>query len=305
MSVTTIDLGREYLGGINKPVAGDVGKFAVVRLDSLDRPNLSYETQVASVADDTFATTLAPFLRGSGLTVDSSGNLRPRPRPRQAQLTDHFFGGLATSGAIGSLGWGLLGSGTPAVARGDISTGASGLARRYDISTSASANDRTSLVLGDTETRKTAIASQCELLQTVLKLNSLTNIRLFFGLMGDFSQEPSAATTALGIYFDSGTSANWRLIARSAGAGSPVDSGVAAGVTAVLASIHQPTVGTHVFYLGNTAVGSIASGIPTAVAGIGWRIETLTGTAKSHGVSVFNAVLNLADANDDDAFLEA
>lgn len=304
MTITRYDLGTSYLGGISKPTSDDVGKFAVVRLDGLDRPNLSYETQVATVADDTFATTLAPFLRGSGLTVDSSGNLSLRARPRRAILVDHFFGGAASSGSIGSLGWNLSGSGTPAISRGNITT--SLLSERYTIATSGSANDRSSLTLGSSETLKVAFASQCELLQFALRPVSVANVRVFAGLMGDFSQEPSAATTALGLYYDSGVGPNWKAIARSAGAGSPVDSGIAAStVNGILVSIWQPTAGTHQLYIGNTLAASISSGIPTAVANLGFRIETLTGSAKSLSVSHFTGILNLADANDDDTFLEA
>jgi hypothetical protein len=302
--VERIDLGVEYLGGMKRPTSDDIGKFAVVRLNSLNQPNFNYETQVATVADDTFASTLAQHLRGLGLTVDSSNNLRPRPRPRKAQLVDHFLGGAASSGSVGSLGWNLLGSGTPAIARSSI-VSTSALDARYVLSTSSSTNDRSVLALGETETRGVVIASQLELAQAVVLGTSTLNVRYFFGLMGDFSQEPSAATTALGIYYDSAAGANWRIIARAAGAGSPVDTGVAFAASAGLVSIHQPTAGTHVFYLGNTALGSISSGIPTAVANLGFRLETLTNAAKSLRLSYFGAELNLAAANDDDTFLEA
>lgn len=303
--VERIDLGVEYLSGLKKPTSDDVGKFAVVRLNSLNQPNFNYETQTASVADDTFASALAEHLRGLGLTVDSSSNLRPRPRPRYAQLVDHFFGGAAASGQVGSLGWNLLGSGTPAIARGNITT--SLLSERYSLSTSGSTNDRSVLALGESETRAVAVASQCELLQFAIRPPSLASVRYFVGLMGDFSQEPSAATTALGIYFDSGVHvSHYQIIARASGAGSPTDTGVDA-ITAngVLISIHQPTAGTHVFYVGNTAVGSISSGVPTAVCNVGIRVETLTAASKALRVSHFTGILNLADANDDDTFLEA
>lgn len=305
MTIERIDLGIEYLGGIAKPSSDDVGKYAVVRLDSLGRPNLSYEDTADVAANDAFATSLAAHLRGAGLTVDASGNLRPRPRPRYAQLVDHFFGGVASSGSVGSLGWNLNGSGTPVVARGNIT--ASLLSDRYQLTTSGSTNDRACLTLGSSETLKVAVASQCELLQFAIRPSSLANVRFFVGLQGDFSLEPTASTTSLGLLFDSGLdAAKFYTLARASGSGAPTISAVSASTSAgVLVSIHQPTTGMFVFYVGNTALGSISSGVPTAAANLGFRIETLTAAAKTLNISHFNGIFNLADANDDDTFLEA
>lgn len=304
MTVTRIDLGTEYLGGINKPKAEDVGKIAVVALDSLSRPNLSYQTQTATVANDAFATTLAAHLRGAGLTVDASGNLAARRRPRYAQLQDYFLSGNASSGSIGSLGWNLLGTGTPAYARGSPTV--LGSSSRGALTTSSSANDRACLTLGDTETRAILPAQEMSILQCVWNHdNVLTNKRIFFGLLGNFGIEPSAAVNALGIYYDAGVSPNYQIIARSSSSGSPVNTGVAVPAnTAELISIWQPTAGTFQFYSGNTLLGAISSGVPTAAVNVGWRLETLAAATRATNIGYFGLDGVAANAYDDDAFLE-
>lgn len=302
--VERIDLGIEYLGGITKPTSDDVGKLAVVRLDSLSRPNLSYETQTAAVADNTFASTLAQHLRGTGLTVDGNSNLAPRPRPRRLQLSDHFFGGGLTSGGIGALGWNLLGAGTPAYSR---TSGATAAIARGSIDTTNVANDRTSMLLGTAENLTLISAAELDLLQCVMSPGSgaaLNTKRIFFGLSSNFATEPSTMANGLGIYYDSAVGPNWQIIARASSSGSPVDSGVAATGTQ-LVWMQQATPGTWVFYVGNTAIGSISSGIPTGGLGVGWRVETLAATARSCGVGYFGMSGNIAGVFDDDAALEA
>lgn len=308
MTVTRIDLGTEYLGGISKPKAEDVGKIAVVALDSLSRPNLAYQTQTATVANDAFATTLAPHLRGVGLTVDSSGNLAPRLRMRKLQLRDQFISGGVVSGSIGQLNWNLNGTGTPAVTRSSVTT-TLGNSEKLVLATSASANNRSSLTLGETETRDVIIPSEVKILQTQGKLPALTNLRWFFGLLGNFDTEPSAAVTALGIYYDSAVSPNYQIIARAASVGSPTNTGVAVpSNTGELLTIYQPTAGTFQFYSGNTLIGTISSGLPTVACNMGWRLETLAAAAKeAHlGGFILDATADAtANPSDDDAFLEA
>lgn len=305
MPVTTIDLGVEYLGGLARPTVDDVGKLAVVALDSLGRPNFEYLEQTASVADDTFATTLAPHLRGVGLTVDASGNLRTRHRPRRIQEYDYFATGNTTSGSIGKLGWNLLGNGTPAYTK---SAGTSLRDLKGSLTTSTSTNDRSVLCWGDTETRLVALASELTLLQSFIRIGTtITDMRVFFGLMGDFSQEPSAATNCLGLYYDSAVSANWRIIARAAGVGSPTDGGgsfVAPVNTNQLVTLYQPTAGSWQFYVGNSLLGSFASNIPSAAMNVGYRVQTLTTAARSLHVGYFGLNGDLGGALDDDAFLE-
>lgn len=303
MVTTKYDLGIEYLGGLTRPTADDVGKLAVVALDALGNPNFEYLEQTASVADDTFATTLAPFLRGVGLTVDSSGNLRPRPRPRRLQLQDFFISGNTTSGSIGGLGWNLFGTGTPAVSRSGVALSSSS---RFSLVTSAAANNRSCLKLGETETRDTCVVTDYNLIQCCLNHNNqLTDKRVFFGFLGDFATEAAAAVDCLGIYYDSAVSANYQIIARSSSVGSPVvTSQVVEGNVTRILTIYQPTAGTFQFYVGNTLVGSISSGVPTAVVDIGWRIETLAAATATVRLGYFGAAADIGQQFDDDAFLE-
>lgn len=75
MTVTRIDLGLEYLGGIRKPTVQDVGKFATIELDAFGDPQFAYQPQLTLTADNAFATALAPHLASASVTVDGSGNL--------------------------------------------------------------------------------------------------------------------------------------------------------------------------------------------------------------------------------------
>lgn len=307
MTVTKIDLGLEYLAGIARPLVTDVGRFAVVRLDGFGDPVFRYEDQVATVANDAFATTLAPHLRGSGLTVDTSGNLAVRARPRLAVLQDWFITGRGSAAvgdaAIGSLSWNLLGSGTPVYQRVDnnFAFGGCGLLR-----TSASINDRSCLLLGDTETRHVVTTANTSQLQAGVILASTATRRAFFGLQSDFSTDPLAAAENLGFVYDSAASANWRVISRTGTAGSPVDTGVAASTSQVLLTILKPTAGTFQFYIGNTLVATVSSGISAAEMNVGFRSQTLAASLTDLRLGYFGFHAELSGgAIDDDTFLEA
>ncbi len=300
-------MGLEFSGGFPAPTAEECAASALCRatLDAVGEPSLEYVAATDAVtADGTLSAALAPFLRGIGLTVDGSNALRPRLRPRLCAEQDFFTGGSAVSGSIGKLGWNLLGTGTPAASRQNPVGFAS--AQKLEPATSASVNDRTCLLLGDSETRGVSEAASVKLLQCVWRLdNVLTSKRLFFGLMDDFGVEPAANANCLGIYYDSAVSPNWQLIARAASAGSPVvSSAVVPANTAELVSLYQPVAGTWQFYLGNTLLGSISSGIPTPTMGIGFRLETLAVASKTFQVAYYGHEIAAAGAFDDDAFLE-
>lgn len=304
MTTDRIDLAVEYLGGIAAPTVDDVGKIAVVALDALGRPNFQYLTQTASVADDTFATTLAPHLRGIGLTVDSSGNLMTRIRPRRPGKQDHFLGGGLTSGLIGELGWNLNGSGTPAVTRASSNMNT---ASKLSLTTSASANNRSSLTLGETESRLVMLTSEFNTLQMNWNMNaSLATKRAFFGLSSAFATEPQTVAECVGVYYDSAVSANYQIIARTGSVGSPVDTGVAVpSNTSELITFYQPTAGTIQVYVGNTLIGTLTTNIPAGNLNCGWRVETLAASAATIRVGHWSINAVLVGSLDDDTFLEA
>jgi hypothetical protein len=243
-------------------------------------------------------------MRGIGMTVASGGKLTPRQRPRAAQIREYFLSGNNTSGSIGALGWNLLGTGTPAYARASATQ--MGSSNRGALSTSNGANDRSVLCLGDSETRDILLASDLTLLQGIWNHdNSLTNKRVFFGLMGTFAAEAAAAVDCLGVYYDSAVSANYQIIARSSSSGSPtVTSTAVPANTAEVMSIYQSAPGTFQFYSGNTLIGTINSGVPTAAMNVGFRLETLTTTVKNLNVGYFGLEATAGGAFDDDAFLE-
>lgn len=259
-------------------------------------------------ADNTFATALAPFLRGVGLTADANGNLAPRVRPRRWVIEENFISGNATSGQIGRMGWNLLGAGTPAAVR---NTGNPTLASAGHLllSTSAGATDRTTLSLGSIEAMGFAAPSECTFFQAVVQANAvITTKRFFFGFHGNFSQTPSAATNCLGLYFDTAISATkWLFIARIAGVGAAVVSAVdMPSATDQLITAHQSAAGTWDFYAGNTSLGTAAAGAMNATSmSFGFTLQNTTTTAISHFLGGCWAEGSLGGACDDDAFLEA
>jgi hypothetical protein len=277
---------------------------SVIVASDVQRAALTGVVEASQNANVTaFSSTAAAALRGAGLTV-ASGVLAVRRRPRYAQEQDYFVGGNAASGSIGKMGWNLLGSGTPAYARG--APNVLGSSNRGVLTTSAGANDRTVLSLGESETRDILPASELTLLQCAWNHdNVLTNKRIFFGLMGTFATEPSAAVDCLGIYYDSAVSANYQIIARSSSTGSPTVTATAVPAnTAELITIHQASAGVFNFYSGATLLGTISSGVPTAAMNVGWRLETLTTAAKNTNIGYFGFEAIAANAFDDDTFLE-
>lgn len=271
--------------------AADDGSKTVVTLGS---PSSAYSEEIA------------PLLRGVGLTVGADGKLAPRARPRKVTWSDHFISGNTTSGSIGALGWNLLGLGTPAIARG--ASFALDSARKVTLSTSTAGNDRTVLALGATEAGTMTTAAETLLMQASVNFNaSLATKRFFFGLAATLETEPSAATSCLGIYYDSAVSPNYQLIARIASSGSPVvTASVVPSDTDQLLSIYQSTTGTFDFYVDNDLVGSISSGAPAVALNAGFRVETLTTSAASVRVGFFGyESISLGGVADNDAFLEA
>lgn len=305
MAVTRYDLGSEYTGGFPAPTQeeAEAEMIPIATVDSVGDPSLRYApADEVIVADGTLSAALAPLLRGTGLTVDSSGRLRPRLRPRAVQVSDHFISGGLTSGSIGALGWSLLGTATPTLTRpgGSLTTASKTL-----LSTDVNTNDRACLTLANAEASDILGAAQFSILQCCWRHPVLTDRRVFFGLMGTFATEPSAAVDCLGIYHDSAVGASYRIIARASSAGSPVDTGVAAPDNVIeLVTIWQPVAGTYQFYSGNTLIGTISSGAPVAACNVGFRLETLTGSAKTLNVNYFGLDADATSAYDDDAFLE-
>lgn len=289
--------GKAFTSGVSIPLSKGLN-FTSGLAASLN-PSTK-QIDVVAAPTQANANTLAPLLRGAGLTVDSSGKLATRARPRNFQLQDYFLSGNTTTGSIGALGWNLLGSGSPTAVR--VSTTSVGLpATRLNVTTSALG--RSTLCLGDAENRRITFASQVDILQYAASAVSITAMRQFYGMAEDFSQEPSAMTHALGIYYDSAVSANYQIIARAAGVGAPVVTGTAAAVnTPQLVTLLRSGT-TWLFYLGNTLVGSIASGIPTTAMNIGVRAEDLSG-GTSVSLGYFGMSAQVAGAFDDDTFLE-
>lgn len=247
--------------------------------------------------------TVASALRGIGMTVDSTGKLSPRLRPRRLKMEDRFLSGSTSSGGIGQLGWNLLGSGTPALTRASVTT--EGSVEKVDLATSGSTNDRSVLALGESETRKVGTATNLVLAQCSWAHAQLTNRRIFFGFSSNFSSEAASAVDALGIYYDSAVSANYQIIARAGSSGSPVDTGVAVpNDSGELITIYQSATGVFDFYSGNTKIGTISSGIPTAAMNLGFRLETLSNAAKTQKIGYFGWEAVAAASLDDDNFLE-
>lgn len=252
------------------------------------------------------ANTLAPLLRGVGLTVDANGKLATRARPRLLQESDYFASGNLTSGSIGKLGWNLLGNGTPAYTK---LSGQSLNTRKGQLTTSSALNDRAVLCWGETEARGIAIASELTIVQNFAKLVGATTRRVFIGLTSDFATDPTTVADCLGFIYDSGVSPNWQIIARRSSVGSAVDGGASFAAPAdsgQLVTMVRLSSGTWQFYVGGSLLGSFASAaVPTAAMNIGYRVQTLAASAASFHTGYFGVEGAIAGVLDDDAFLEA
>lgn len=243
-------------------------------------------------------------LRGLGLTL-SAGKLAVRQRPRSAQLKDYFLSGNNTSGQVGSLGWNILGTAAAACTRTNATF--DGAANRVSLVTGAALNDRAVLSLGLTENAQVAAAVDVKILQTAWKFaGQLTSKRAFFGLHDNLAIDAASAVNALGIYYDSAVSPNYQIIARSASSGTPtVTTLPVPSNTLELISIVRQASGAFQFYSGNTLIGTISSGIPTAAMNVGFRVESLTTATRSLQLAYFGLDASGIGALDDDAFLEA
>jgi hypothetical protein len=228
-------------------------------------------------------------------------------RPRDLVLQDWFVGGNTTSGSIGGLGWNLLGAGTPAVTRTSQSLGSGG---KLQLATTAAANDRTTVCLGETEARTLTKCSEVNLCQAIWNFGAVTTLkRVFFGFATNFATAPAAAANSLGIYYDSAINGNYQIIARVGSAGSPIDSGVTAtDATDHLLTIRQAAPNTFTLYKGSTLLGTYSgsAAVSALPMNVGFRLETLTTAIKSHQVGYFGLhCLGVTGVFDDDEFLKA
>jgi hypothetical protein len=252
----------------------------------------------------TGATPGATALRGAGLTVVGGSALATRIRPRRTPLQDLFITGPASgSTGLGALNWNLLGSGTPAYARQNNNWGGSG--GSADISTSGTTNHRSCLLFGDAENRQVVGAlDQIDFVQFGFSLPATTTKRVFIGFQSDFATDPLAAADNLGLCYDSAANANWRTISRASSVGTPVSTGVAVSTSQILVTILKNGA-VYEFYIANTLVGTVSTGLSTAEMNLGWRVETLAASATSVRLGYFGIQFAMSGgAIDDDNFLD-
>lgn len=291
-----------YTGGVNLPSASQANLVCVANAAGT---NLAYKTAASAFTiDGSVAAALAPQLRGVGLTVDVNNKLAPVPRPRTLSLQDYFIGGTLTSGNIGTLGWNLFGTGTPAISliSGNLGN------RMVRLTTTAGATDSAILCLGASVTGSICQPGDANRVQASMRLPALTSRRVFFGFSSDFSVSPAAAAECLGIMFDSTVSAsNWLRVSRSASAGAPADNGIAAlNNSRELITIYQPTSGVFQLYSGNTLLGTLNTNISASALNLGFAVYNTTTTVATGDFGAFNFYAPaIAGVLDDDAFLEA
>lgn len=226
----------------------------------------------------------ASILRGSNMTVDTDGKLRPIAASRRFWEWDYFDTGGVASGQIGRMGWNLLGLGTPAYARidGNLASPVKGA-----LSTSNVASNRSGLLLGSAENMTVMTPLESYVSQGVWRMaGSLATKRAFFGFSSDFALNPiTGNVNALGLAYDSGVSPNYLLVNRiGLTLGAATDTTVAVPVnTGQLISIAQSETvpGEFEFYLGSDASQSVLLGrvnLPVVTgyaANFGFGVTTL------------------------------
>lgn len=244
---------------------------------------------------------LPALLAGTGLH-NSNDVLTTRIRPRLVQLSDYFVSGGNASGSIGQLGWSLLGNGTPAITRFNGNFGTSSVTNRITLQTSAAINDRSSLLLADSETRTIMRPTELNILQACVALPSLLNKRVFFGLNDNFAAPPAATLNCLGFLWDSAVNANWQIVSRELNGGVPVVTTVPPSGAPQLLTIMRLGDDVYQFYIGNTLVGTISAGVADATGmAVGFQVTTLAVASATLAIGYFGlqAVGGNALASDD------
>lgn len=155
------------------------------------------------------------LLRGSALTLNPDLTLSPISRPRHCYDWDWFLSGGLTQSTIGRMGWTLSGTGTPSVVRVNSSYNNTS---KVQVSTSATSGDRTTVTLGNTESRQMCSPLEFDNVVSLARIAiPATAQRSFIGWSDDFSVDPLAANNALGFNFDTSVSPYLQVISRIGG----------------------------------------------------------------------------------------
>lgn len=286
------------LDGSNTPAPRRASMKFVGPNVSDDGLNTVVDMTSTGIGTDALATALAPHLRGLELTVDASGNLTPRLRPRIWRLREDWNGGSPTvSGAIGQHGWNFSGVGTPAVSRPGSFT--------CRAATSGATNDLTAVHLTDAAgstltTPAAATGKQCHF---IARLPALTTRRTFYGWIDSFANIDTPAR-ALGFVYDSSVSPNWHLWARNSSTGAPSNTGlvVPSNTRQLLSFVSNGT--SWLSYIDGVLAGTLSANIPSTSCNLGFAAKTLAASSATADIHLLSIEHVLAAPWDLDTFLD-
>lgn len=224
---------------------------------------------------------LATILELDGrLCVEDAGGGIARASVRKphdvAQIFDDFVSGTLTSGGIGSLGW----SGTFGTLARVASTAAHpGILR---LSTTSSANNVARLHSALAGTDGPVNIGATESLTFVLRIPTITTVRLRVGLAADHSAYNGGASF-VGFDFDSATSAFWRTVTRSAS--TETVNATATTVTAnnwYVLRVAKNGSGNFEFYVNGATTPAFthSTNLPSGALSWGASIETLAASVR-------------------------
>jgi hypothetical protein len=212
---------------------------------------------------------------------------------RAIELRDPMVSGNTTNGQVGALGWTRTdGAGTGSTS---FNTGTL-LGSNYEISTGATADNRSCLTLGAGEAIGVCQLSELVMAQFVVSASwSNTNCARWVGFASDFNLD--AASNVLLVGLDTSVSAtNLATWVRAGGVGSPADSGVArpTNSAATAFTFARDDSGTIRIVMGDsTQLGSFASGaLPVAVLGAGAAVRARGAASRSIAVHYFFGAFN-------------
>lgn len=224
------------------------------------------------------------LLAGDEITVNPDLTLSPIARPRRFFDWDFFISGSVTGSTIGRMGWTLGGNGTPTASRVNSSLINTS---KLLVSTSATAGDRATLLLGETETRAMCSPLEFDNVSFIGRIGTpITDKRTFFGWCDDFSVNPLSANNVLGFNYDTGVSPYLQIISRAGGsliaAVTAIDLPPVPNNTGVSLLVIQPeeAPGFFDFYASNAPLNTAVSFIarlqnPGFNGNHGFRNETL------------------------------
>lgn len=209
-------------------------------------------------------------------------------------IVDCFVGGQASTTLPNSaLGWNYRDiTGTGTIGRAG-STSNDGI---YRITTGSNANDAQGFTLGTASTTQVLNPSQFKYTEFRVRPNSGSDIRVQVGYMQAASTATTGGSSGVFFIFDSSVSSFWMTTTRNSSTSTTKTTTESMDTSAVtILGIATTIAGDTRFYINGVLMTTHTQleNIPTTDINVGFRIESLTASAKQLSISRFTAIRRL------------